>query len=161
MSNMLLYSTNVFLKQLIQAAYRGDVHYVWCSDSFDSTKLPGYSVGALGAPSSNPADIYRELKRDVDRNDFHSAKIAAQKASFKSLAVKWEKSGEITKAQKQEIVYMVDNAPINYWRPLLYVIPYDLVQSRVQIVPIALRASFANEYVIPDLARSEFHLIEL
>ena len=160
MSGSLLYSTNVFLKQLIQQRYKGDIHYVWCSDSFDSTKLAAYSPGALNAPSSNPADIYRELKRDVDRGDLHSAKITAQKASLKSLAVKWEKAGEIDRAQKQEIVYMIDTAPMSYWRPLIYVIPFVLVSTRVQVVPIAQRASFADEFIIPDLARSEFDLIE-
>ena len=161
MSSLFLYSTNVFLKQLIQAQYRRNLHYVWCSDTFDGTKLPGYSPGALIPPSSNPSDIYQDLKREIDRNDFHSGKIASQKASFKKLAITWKLAGEITDSQEQDIVYMVDNAPSNHWRPLLYVIRRDLVEVRLKSVPLRQRASFADEYIIEDLARSEFDIIEL
>ena len=160
MSSLLLYSTNVYLKLLIQERYRNNLHYVWCSDCFDSTKLAGYSSGALNAPSSNPVEIYKELKRDVERGDLHSSKIRDQRATFKSLAVKWQLAGEITKFQEQEIIYMVDNALIKLWRPLIYVIPRTSIQARLQLVPLSQRASFADEFIIPDLARLEFDLIE-
>ena len=87
MANALLYSTNVFLKFQVEEQYCGGVHYVWCSENCDSKTLSIYSAGALVAPSSNPADIYRELKRDVDGKDKHSAKINAQKATLTSLAI--------------------------------------------------------------------------
>lgn len=161
MSDLLLYSTNVYLKLLIQERYRNNLHYVWCSDCFDSTKEPGYTLGSLVAPSSNPVDIYRDLKRDLERSDLHSAKILAQKASFKSLAVKWQQAGEITKLQEQDIVWTVDNASASYWRPLIYVIPRPAVASRLSIVPMSQRASIADEFIIADLARSEFDLMEI
>lgn len=161
MGRLFLYSTNVFLKQLLQAKYRKDKHFVWCSESFDGTKLPGYTPGALIAPSSNPSDIYQDLKREVARNDYHSGKIGAQKASFKAQAVKWKIAGEITDSQEQDIIFMVDNAPSNHWRPLLYVIRRDLVETRMKLVPVSQAASFADEYIIDDLDRSEFDLIEL
>lgn len=161
MPGPLLYSTNVFLKQYLQERYRKDVHYVWCSESFDSRKLSSYSPGALTAPSSNPADIYRELKRDIEGRDMHSAKIAAQKASFIKLAIEWESKGEISVSDRDDIVYMVNNAGFDHWRPLIYVIPRAPVESRLQIVPAHLRAGFGPEYIIPDLARSEFDLVEV
>lgn len=161
MSSLFLYSTNVYLKLLIQEKYRNNLHYVWCSDCFDSTKLSGYTLGSLGAPSSNPVDIYRDLKRDLERSDLHSAKIRDQKASFKSLAVQWQQAKEITKLEEQEIVYLVDSASAQLWRPLIYVISRPLVQPRLQIVPLAHRASMADEFIVPDLARSEFDLVEI
>lgn len=82
---MLLYSTNVFMKYLIQKQYFGDVHYVWCSEHFDSRTLARNSPGALIAASSNPFEIYKEIQRDVHAGDKHSAKITAQKASLKRL----------------------------------------------------------------------------
>ncbi len=160
MSSLLLYSTNVYLKLLIQERYRNNLHWVWCSDCFDTTKQLGYTLGSLVAPSSNPVDIYRDLKRDFDRSDFHSAKIRDQKASFKSLAVQWQQAGEITKFQEQEIVWTVDNSVAMYWRPLIYVIPRHLVETRLVHVPINQRASIADEFTIPDLTRSEFDLLE-
>jgi hypothetical protein len=87
MSTPILYSVNVYLKLLIQQRYRGDIHYAWCSEHFDSRTISPYSAGSLVAASSNPADIYRELQRDITARDTHSAKITAQKASLQSLAV--------------------------------------------------------------------------
>jgi len=90
----------------------------------------------------------------------HNAKIIAQKASLKSLAIKWESLGEISTDQKDEIISMVDMASFNHWRPLLYVIPYDAVRPRAQLVPVSQCAGFGNEYIIADLQRSEFDIIE-
>lgn len=102
-------------------------------------------------PTSNPLDIYRDLHEAVQRRDMHNAKIIAQKASFAKLAVEWETKGEITTQEKDDIIYMVDNAPFDFWRPLLYVIPADPVKIRLQVVPIHLRAGFGNEYILADL----------
>jgi hypothetical protein len=160
MSTVLLYSTNVFLKLLIQERYRNDVHFVWCSEDFDSTKLAAYSFRALVAASSNPADIYRDLQRAVQSPDTHNAKIISQRASFISLATNWEKNGEISSTQKDDIIYMASTAPFELWRPLLYVIPRAPVERRLQLVPVKNRAGFGNEYIISDLHRSEFDIIE-
>src|SRR4028119_1425865 len=131
MSSPLLYSTNVYLKYLIQLRFRSNIHYVWCSEFFDAKTQPVYSVGAIMAPSSNPADIYRQLKLDIEKNDRHSFKINAQKASLTKLAIDWERAGEIAKDDKDEIIFMVNNAAFSDWRPLLYIIPRVLVASRI------------------------------
>jgi hypothetical protein len=161
MSGYLLYSTNVFLKLLIQERYRSDIHYVWCSESFDSGIASKYSMGSFIPPSSNPADIYRELKRDVKGCDMHSNKIAQQKASFKSLAVDWEVKGEISIAERDEIITMVDTVSFDYWRPLVYIIPRVRVHKRLELVGLTKRAGLGPEYIIKDLKRNEFDLIEL
>jgi hypothetical protein len=160
MSGPLLYSTNTLLKFFIQQRFRSNIHWVWCSEVFDAKKSASYSDASLVAPSSNPADIYRELQRDVAGKDAHSSKITAQKASLQSLAVQWQASGDITTGQMQEIIYMVTTASIEYWRPLLYVIPRMLVEDRLQLVPIEKRAGFGSEYIIVDLKHDEFELLE-
>jgi hypothetical protein len=160
MSSPVLYSTNSFLKFHIQQRFRGDVHWVWCSEIFDASKAAALSPDALIAPSSSPADIFRELRRDSDRKDAHSAKINAQKASLQALAIEWESKGEISTLDKQEIIYMVTTASFEYWRPLLYVIPTPSSGARLQLVPIEKRAGFGKEYIITDLKRGEFDLVE-
>ena len=135
MTSPLLYSTNVFLKLIIQEQFRGDVHYVWCSESFDSTSRTKYSIGSLIAPSSNPADIYRELKNAVQRSDRHCHKISEQSVSLKKLALDWEAAGEISTYDKDEIIYRIDNASFAEWRPLVYIIPRAAVHLRIQAVP--------------------------
>jgi hypothetical protein len=160
MSALVLYSTNTFLKFHIQQRFRNDVHWVWCSEIFDSSKAEPLSPNSLIAPSSSPADIYRELQRDIERRDGHSAKIGAQRASIQALAIEWESRGEISPTDMQEIIYMVTTASFDLWRPLLYVIPMPNPASRLHLVPIEKRASFGKEYVIGDLKRTEFDLLE-
>ena len=157
----ILYSTNPFLKLFINEKFLGDIHYVWCSEAFDSTKLATYSTLAHMPPSSDPCAIYRQLKDDVQRQDKHSAKIQATKASLQSLAIRWRDDGTITDDQMEEIAYMVTNASFDYWRPLVYIIPRDAINARLQVVPPAKRASLRVEYIIPDLRRNEFDIIEL
>lgn len=160
MSAPVLYSTNTFLKFHIQQRFRNDVHWVWCSEIFDSSKAAPLSPNSLVAPSSSPADIYRELQRDVERRDGHSGKISAQRASLQALAIEWEARGEISSQDMQEIIFMVTTASFDLWRPLLYVIPAPTPASRLQLVPIEKRASFGKEYIISDLKRAEFDLLE-
>lgn len=157
----LLYSTVCFLKYYVQKEYFGDIHYVWCSEMFDNTKSPSYSPGSLTAPSSNPAEIYRELKRAVDQKDAHSYKISEQRASIKKLAVDKEKASAITSEQRNEILYMVDHCEFSFWRPLVYVIPNTIKPRRLKSVPIQKRASFGPEYIVADLKSHEFDTLEL
>jgi hypothetical protein len=156
-----LYSTNSFLKYQIQSIYRGNKHYVWCSEHFDGKAAPRYSAPSLIAPSSNPVEIYRTLKGDVERLDRHSTKINEQKMSFNQRAIDWANNNEITEDQKEEILYLTNQNDFSQWRPLLYVIPVTAaIQGRMRLVPIHQRASVTNEYTIADLDVSEFDIIE-
>lgn len=161
MANGLLYSTNTFLKYYINSKYRADVHYVWCSEYFDSAKAPVYSPGSLTPPTSNPIDIYRDLLKAVASADSHNPKILEQRLSLVQRAIDWELTGKITANERDEIIYIVeDRLFFNYWRPLLYVIPRAKVVKRLQDVPPSKRAGLGNEYIIPDLKGSEFDRIE-
>ena len=115
----------------------------------------------LVPPSANPADIYRLLREDVRRSDSHSVKINQQKATLGSLAVDWQRAGRISEIQRDEIIFMVQNATFDHWRPLLYIIPVEAVRPRMKLVPIGKRAGFGDEYIIEDLKRTEFDLVEL
>jgi hypothetical protein len=112
-------------------------------------------------PSSNPAEIYRQLRLDIQNKDRHSYKITAQKASLTSLAIDWEASGLINSDNKDEIIFMLTNATFDDWRPLLYIIPRNLVAARLKVVPIHKRASFGDEFIVEDLQRDEFDVIEM
>ena len=160
MANGIMYSANPFLKFQIQEKYIG-AHYVWCSEHFDTGILGVYSFGSLIAPSSCPAAIFRQLREDVMKADRHSAKIAQQKASISARAVAWALDGRISDDQRDEILFMVNNADFQQWRPLVYAIPIGVLGGRKKLVPIAQRAGFGEEYVVEDLTRAEFDLIEL
>lgn len=159
--SILLYSTNCKLKLVVQEKYFHDVHYVWCSESFDSESLPKYSHGRLVPPSSNPLDIYKQLRDDVKRGDLHSPKISAQRASFIKIAMQKETAGQITNDQAKEIAWYAENAPIDMFSPLVYLIPRHNVDSRLELVPADKRAGIGNEYILQDLRRCEFEVIEI
>ena len=77
------------------------------------------------------------------------------------MAADWNADGTITHDQAEEIIYTVENADFSLWRPLLYVIPKGKVETRLQEVPIAKRASLGMEYIVPDLKRDEFDIVEI
>jgi hypothetical protein len=57
---------------------------------------------------------------------------------------------------------MADNCPKDFWRPLIYTIPRALIDpSRLNLVPLHSRAGFGTEFIISDLQRDEFDLIEV
>lgn len=161
MAAQILYSTNPFIKLLIQERYRNDAHYVWCSESFDSAKQPGYSAASLVAASSNPASLYKELRNGCLKGEKHCSKIGETRTSLKALAVQWEQKGEINTAEKEEIILLADDQDPTYWQPLIYVIPRDLVHARLQSVHLGKRASFGRKFIIDDLKRNEFDIISL
>lgn len=160
MTPLLLYSVNPYLKYFIHQKYRGDVHFVWCSEHFDSRKLGGYSPGSNIGASSNPAVLYERLKQAVESEDEGDLKLSEQKTGLKSLAVDWNNTGKITLDEMEEIIYTIDYAHFKQWRPLLYVIPRALVDSRLIPVSRKNRASLGMEFRIENLRSSEFEVIE-
>lgn len=160
MSDLLLYSTNVLLKYYICNQFYNNIHYVWCSETFDASKSAQYTSGSMIAPTSNPHDIYDDLKKAVDKHDVHNSKIIAQMASIKAVAIQKHQASDITDGQKDEIIYMVGHADFSHWRPLVYIIPRPTVGPRLKVVPIQKRASFGKEYIIKDLHTDEFDVIE-
>jgi hypothetical protein len=157
---LLLYSTNTHLKYRINQLFFGGVHYVWCSETFDCRSLGRYDVGAMMPPSSDPLSIYLDLRDAIKRTDLHCAKIADQKSSLSALAAKCAGDGKISDDDRDEVLGMIERATAQDWRPLIYLIPLDPVKARLQLVPVARRASNEPEFIIPDLQRSEFEIIE-
>jgi len=150
------------MKYLVNERYRGNVHYVWCSETFDASTLGTYVSGSSVPPSSNPKDILFDLKKAVDSTDRNNTKIKEQMSGLAALAVKWEKAREISTIDKDDIIYMVtEPAYFKHWRPLLYLNPRAPVESRLIPVSAAKCASLGKEYIISDLRRDEFELIEL
>jgi hypothetical protein len=141
--------------------YLGGQHFAWCSPVFSGEKLGRYMIGANQPPSSDPSSIYQSLSKAIERSDGHDPKIISQRATLSALAVEWHTNGRITADDRDDIVTILSMATFAEWKPLIYVIPYAPVASRVQLVPRARRASLEPEYIIPDLVTGEFDIIEL
>lgn len=156
---LVLYSTQTYLKFRIQHDFIGK-HRVWCSPVFDAEKQNRYAVGAGLAPTSDPASIYRDLSRAIQRADDHNAKIASQKSVLGGLAVDWHTNGHISGAQRDDIIAIIKHAPITEWKPIILVIPFASVAPRVKDVLRPDRASSEPEYIVDDLVAEEFDIIE-
>jgi hypothetical protein len=124
--------------------------------------VSSYTLGAAVPPTSNPVDIYRDLKRAVELSDAHNHKIQEQKASLTKLTIQWEKRGDISTSDKEDILWLVNKSPdFSRWRPLIYVIPRSFsIDGRIKAVPTSKCAGLGPEYIIEDLKESEFEIIE-
>lgn len=156
---LLLWSTNTLLKFRIQHQFFGQVHHVWCSPTFEAAAKGKYEIGRDQPASSDPASIYRALKAFQEQPDDHDSKVAEQKKVLPGLAVKYFDDGKISASQRDDIIAIVNAARPSDWSPVIYVIPYAVVASRVQEVPRDRRASHSPEFIVPDLLEHEFDKI--
>lgn len=162
MAGPILYSTNPWLAHEFSKRYRGGNHFVWCSEFFDPASAPSGSAASAIAPSSSPKGIYGTLGDDCRREDRHSALIKGYRKTFLRLATQWLAAAEITDEQHGEIVATVKSQSWRIWRPLLYIIPREPIESmgRLRSVPHRHRAAYGPELQIADLAIHEFDIIE-
>ncbi|MFZ4525991.1 MAG: hypothetical protein ACOYOE_10685 [Chlorobium sp.] len=113
-------------------------------------------------PTSNPKEIFWNLKHEVDACDKHSAKILQNKTGILRGADINLKNGMINADSHQEILDIVSAAELQDFRPLLYVIPAEPVKNLTQKVPIKDRAYIlSEEYIIERLHRDYFNAIEI
>jgi hypothetical protein len=157
--DLLLYSTNTFLAFKIAEQFYGNVHYVWCSPYFSFTSAPSFSF--TNPPSSSPREIYERLYQDVTMGDKHSTKIMSNRTGIQNGATQKAAAGVITDKQKREIYSIANQADPQFFKPLLYIIPFSHVISLVQIVPVRRRANpLSKEYIIEELPRDCFDVVE-
>lgn len=158
-SMIVLYSASSWLAYVIAERYYGGNHYIWCTPHFDPSSVP--SINYTVPPSSSPAEIYRNLREDVKRGDRHSAKIAANKAGIlRGMEFKLA-SGDITPEQASEIASIVDAAEPQDFRPLIFVVPFILVEKSLRSVPVSQRAHpLSDEFIIDRLPREHFDVID-
>jgi|SRR6266850_3966866 len=155
---LLLYSTNTLLAYHINQTYYGELHYVLCSAFFGADNIP--SPYRPNPPSSSPQRIYETLLKEVENGDRHSQKIRLNRAGVIRGATFKHGQGEITGAQRLEILDKVRLAQFADFKPLLYVIPYFLVSGALITVPVKHRANpLSEEYIIERLPRTSFDII--
>ncbi len=155
---LLLYSTNTRLANDICRIYYHDLHYVHVSADIGSPALT--AVMRLSPPSSSPHHRYRQLREEVQGNDLHGALIQKNRSGVLYGAEQKLSQGKITKQQRDEIVEIVRFAPINFYSPLLYVMPYSGVKHLLTQTPVSERASPTSwEAIIKELPSRLFGVV--
>ncbi len=160
-TNLILYSVNPLMKLLLQERYFGDRHYVWCAEQWDAATRSRYSFASMVPPSSNPRALYESYREAVEGGDRHFTKFDRIRAGYLDRALTAKKVGALSEAQYDELVVTIQSNDFNLWRPIVYLIPRHLIDpTRLQLVPAAQRAGLGNEFVIRDLKREEFEIME-
>jgi hypothetical protein len=159
--HLVLYSAQTWLSFAVASKYFDDVHYAWCTPYFNGTPAYALAPGA-NPPSSTPGEIAKALKQDVAGGDLHSAKIEENRAGLRRGAQAKLDAGVITDPAFREIGTIIEAATLEYFRPLVYVIPISGVDSLIEDVPIEDKANLlSEEYRISELPRAAFDIIEV
>ena len=155
---LLLYSTNTLLSYAIAERFYGGVHHAWCSPVFDGKTT---AVHINIPPTSSPSGLYRQLWEETSRGEMHSDAIPRIQEGIQRGAAAKLDTGVIDAAQHQEIIGMINRASLREFRPVLYIIPYDRVETLVSDVPVYERAHpLSVEFKVTALPRDSFDLIE-
>ncbi|GAB3791791.1 hypothetical protein GCM10028819_00810 [Spirosoma humi] len=159
MSKILIYySVNTRLAYEINEKYYNNMHYVWCSPFFHEVGQPA---------SSNPKEIYKELRRDVESEDEHSAKIRQNVSGIRRGARFKHDNRLISFTQFEEIKAMVNRSwqrkIFSDFTPFIYIIPHNAhIETILKPVGLKDKASIRSiEYQIKELPRDLFDVISV
>lgn len=154
------YSCCTSLSYFICERYYGKHHYVWCTPYFDASSR--MSQNNWVPTTSNPRDIYWNLKKEVDGGDLHSLKIARNRMKIQHGADAKLAARVIDVPAHKEILEIVMLAQLHEFKPLLLVIPGLPVSRLLKPVSVRDRASvMSEEFIIESLPRKLFDAIEL
>lgn len=154
---LILLSTITSLAYNIARRYYGDQHYAWCAPAPAPDRF-----ARQNPPSSDPIALYWSLVKDIDGGDQHSDAIARNRLGIIRGANVRHLQGVIDDDTRQLIDDVAKTAPLDDFKPLLLIIPYLAVTGIVRAVDLGSRArATADEYIIEDLPRSCFDIIEL
>lgn len=163
---VVLYSVQSALAFYINEEYYNKKHYAWCSPFFD------YRTESRRTPAvpytSNPKDIYNKLKENISIIDRHYNRSEIERnvmGLLRGAQIMREKE-RITESTYLDIKSIIktsqDGLNIKeYFRPLLYVIPYKLNENLIKSVSVEDRAlPFSSEYIIEELPSGNFSIID-
>lgn len=123
-----LYSVGTQLAYKIAKRYYGNVHYVWCTTEFNSSKQP---------PTSNPAKICKRYLEQITTGDRHTKEIENNMAGILKGAQAKLNCGIISKKEYDDIRSIVSVAEYEAFFPMLYIVESKKVKDRCDIVKIS------------------------
>lgn len=164
---VVLYSIQSYLAYYINTKYYGDKHYAWCAPFFDTKKESGLTPKL--PYTSNPIDVYKSFYNDISVHDRHYDRKEVQRNTMGLLkgASIMKDAGTISEAVYQKIVKTIDSCLkdekiAEYFRPLIYVIPYENNKEKIREVDVDEGAgTLSPEYIIEGLLTNDFSVIDL
>ena len=154
---IILYSANTLLAYSLSEQFYGGTHYVWCVPNRE--RMHERVRGPM-PPTSDPFRIYASLMHALKENDRHCPQIRQNRAGLLRGAEQKFQEGLISKDIFHYIYSIIDEASLNDFSPILYVIPYHKVKDRIVLPkPSEKAGSLSVEYRIHDLKSDEFDAI--
>lgn len=152
-----LFSVGTKMAYDINERFYNGIHYVWCAPYFNSRTQP---------PTSNPWDLFIEYAKFAYKEDNHATVIENNKTGIMKGARARKEQRVITVEQYNAINSVIrDFAKREDFFPVIYIIPLrklENYETRCKKVSKEEAASAnSEEYIIEDLKREEFHLIDL
>jgi hypothetical protein len=152
-----VYSASTLLSYRICEFYYNGIHYVWCAPNNNADKIIRDNPA-----SSDPLEIYWLYRKAVKTGDEHSFQINSNRRGIARGAIAREEQGVIDRKTRERIVAIANSAPVQEFDPLLYVIPYYLVQDIIREVDLDQAARVTSlEFVIENLPRKFFDVLQL
>ena len=164
---VVLFSIQSYLAYYINTTYYNNKHYVWCAPFFDSKKqsrlIPELPY------TSNPIDIFKAYHKDISIRDNHYIRGEIQRntvALFKGACIMYD-NGKIDKKAFDTIKTIIDNSIKDqhiseYFRPLIYIIPYRLNEAFItNVLPNEAAGTLSPEYLLEGLPTNRFSIIDL
>lgn len=153
MKEKMLYSQVTKIAYEIEQDYYGGIHYVWCCD------MPTY--GPSQPPTSDPIERCQRIISAIYSNDRHEALIEENKKSIRNGALYKCRDKVISNAQRKEITVKIKGAKIRDFSPLLLIIDYEKVRTRlIPVDPSDKASDISEEYKIIDLRNDEFDIVD-
>ena len=164
---VVLYSIQSYLAYYINTRFYGDKHFVWCAPFFDSHKQSGLTPKL--PYTSNPIDIFKAFHKDITIRDNHYKRTEIQRNTIALIkgAKTMFKEGKIDEPALNSIITIIrqsikDNNMQEYFRPLIFIIPYELNKPLIKRVNSKKAAgALSPEYLIKELPTNAFSIIDL
>jgi Glycosyl transferases group 1 len=149
----LFFSTTTHLAHMISKIYYSDLHYIWCTPSFNPVRT--------NPQSANPYEIYKNYLDEVN-NGYMGPTITKHKVGLINGVSVNRQKGIISLNQEQEILEIIYAAEIKHFKPIIYVIAASKVNSAIKAVPQSKKSDlFSQEFLLEQLNGSNFDIIDL
>jgi hypothetical protein len=85
-----------YIKYYGNRTFRDDMPYVWCSGRYDHSSNLVPRTALPSPPTSDPAEISRQVKGAIGRKDRHDCRLSGWRTSLLAHVAGWEADGSIT-----------------------------------------------------------------
>lgn len=147
------YSSTSFLAFCLNHYFYGGIHYAWLAGDFYPYRQPN-------PKSSNPLLSYIDLYEPWKDADPYDKFVAQHRLALKKGIAAQEKANVISGRTARRLRRVIDKVDLKFYCPIVYRVDISAIPvNRRQVAGSGSTGS--NEYLVADLAESEFDILFL